>query len=133
MEKIGSGFWLPEIPYQVNKAKLIEKIAALVNSKQVTGISNIRDESNKLGIRIVIDIKRGESASVILNTLYKQTQLQIPFGIIFLSIHNGQPKVMGLKEMLTRFIDHRREVVLRRTIFELKKAKEKAHLLEGLK
>ena len=122
-----------EIPYQVNKAKLIEKIAYLVNNKQVTGISNIRDESNKLGIRIVIDIKRGESASIILNKLYKQTQLQVSFGIIFLSLHNGQPKVMGLKEMLTHFIDHRKEIVLRRTSFELRKAKEKAHLLEGLK
>ncbi|MCY4645182.1 MAG: DNA gyrase subunit A [Bacteriovoracales bacterium] len=122
-----------EIPYQVNKAKLIEKIAFLVNNKQITGISNIRDETNKLGIRIVIDIKRGESASVILNKLYKQTQFQVSFGIIFLSIHNGQPKVMGLKGMLTHFIDHRREIVLRRTAFELKKAKEKAHLLEGFK
>ena len=122
-----------EIPYQVNKARLIEKIAYLVNNKQITGISNIRDESNKLGLRIAIEIKRGESASVILNKLYKQTQLQISFGIIFLSIHNGQPKVMGLKEILSRFINHRREVVLRRTAFELRKAKEKAHLLEGLK
>ena len=122
-----------ELPYQVNKARLIEKVAALVNSKHITGISNIRDESNKLGIRVVIDIKRSENASVILNKLYKQTQLQVTFGIIFLSIHNGQPKVMGLKEILTCFIDHRREIILRRTVFELKKAKEKAHLLEGLK
>lgn len=122
-----------EIPYQVNKAKLIEKIAYLVNSKQIVEISSIRDESNKLGIRIVVDIKRGGVASIVLNRLYKQTQLQMSFGIIFLSIHNGQPKVMGLREMLVYFIDHRREVILRRTAFELRKAREKAHLLEGLK
>ena len=122
-----------ELPYQVNKAKLIEKIAYLVNNKQISGISNIRDESNKLGIRVVIDIKRGEAGLVVLNNLYKQTQLQVSFGIIFLSIHNGQPKVMGLKEILEHFIAHRREVILRRTGFELKKAQERAHLLEGLK
>ena len=122
-----------ELPYQVNKAKLIEKIAYLVNNKQISGISNIKDESNKLGIRVAIDIKRGESGLVVLNNLYKQTQLQVSFGIIFLSIHNGQPKVMGLKEILERFIAHRREVILRRTGFELKKARERAHLLEGLK
>ncbi len=124
---------ITEIPYQVNKAKLIEKVAYLVNNKDITGISNIRDESNRLGIRVVIDLKKGEIGSVILNRLYKQTQLQVSFGIIFLSIHNGQPKVMNLKEMLVCFIDHRREVVLRRTAFELRKAKEKAHILEGLK
>lgn len=122
-----------ELPYQVNKAKLIEKIASLVNNKDITGISNIRDESNRLGIRVVIEIKKNEMANVILNRLYKQTQLQISFGIIFLSIHNGQPKVMNIHEMLTSFIDHRREVVLRRTAYELRKAKERAHILEGLK
>ncbi len=122
-----------EIPYQVNKAKLIEKIAELVNDKQIEGISDIRDESNRLGIRIAIDLKKGEIASVIVNRLYKQTQLQTSFGIIFLSILNGAPKVMNIKEMLQAFLDHRREVVIRRTIFELKKAKERAHLLEGLK
>lgn len=124
---------ISEIPYQVNKAKLIERIAELANNKEIEGLSAIRDESNRLGIRVVIDIKRGESANVILNRLYKLTQMQVSFGIIFLSIHNGQPKVMNLKEMLQYFIDHRREVVVRRTAFELKKAKEKAHLLEGLK
>ena len=122
-----------ELPYQVNKAKLIEKIARLVNDKIITGISDIRDESNKLGIRVVIDIKRGESANVILNRLYKHTQLQVSFGIIFLSIKNGQPKVMNLKDQLQCFIDHRREVVIRRTRYLLKKAKAKAHILEGLK
>jgi len=124
---------ITEIPYQVNKSKLIEKIAELVNSKQLIGISDIRDESNRIGIRVCIDIKRGEIANVILNRLYKQTQLQTSFGIIFLSIRNGSPKVMDIKTQLKCFIDHRREVVIRRTIYDLKKAKEKAHLLEGLK
>lgn len=122
-----------ELPYQVNKAKLIEKIAELVNAKELTGISDIRDESNRLGIRVVLDLKKGEIGNVILNRLYKQTQMQVSFGIIFLSLHNGQPKVMNIKEQLQCFIDHRREVVVRRTTFELKKAKEKAHLLAGLK
>ncbi|MDP7321946.1 MAG: DNA gyrase subunit A [Bacteriovoracaceae bacterium] len=122
-----------EIPYQVNKAKLIEKIAKLASEKTITGITDIRDESNKLGIRIVIDIKRGEPANIILNKLFKMTQMQVSFGIIFLSIKNGQPKVMNLKEQLQCFIDHRREVVIRRTMYELKKAKARAHILEGLK
>lgn len=122
-----------EIPYQVNKAKLIEKIAKLASEKAIVGISDIRDESSKLGIRIVIDIKRGEPANIILNKLYKMTQMQVSFGIIFLSIKNGQPKVMNLKEQLQCFIDHRREVTIRRTMYELKKAKARAHILEGLK
>lgn len=122
-----------EIPYQVNKSKLIEKIAYLVNSKEITGISDIRDESNREGIRVVIDLKRGETANVIISRLYKNTQLQVSFGIIFLSISNGTPKILNLKEQLKAFIDHRREVVVRRTVFELKKAKERAHILEGLK
>ncbi|MCT4642463.1 MAG: DNA gyrase subunit A [Bacteriovoracaceae bacterium] len=124
---------ISEIPYQVNKAKLIEKIAKLASEKTIIGISDIRDESSKLGIRIVIDIKRGEPANIILNKLYKMTQMQVSFGIIFLSIKNGQPKVMNLKEQLQCFIDHRREVTIRRTMFELKKAKARAHILEGLK
>lgn len=122
-----------QIPYQVNKAKLIEKIAKLASDKVVTGISDIRDESSKLGIRIVIDIKRGEPANIILNKLFKMTQMQTSFGIIFLSIKNGQPKVMNIREQLQCFIDHRREVVIRRTMYELKKAKARAHILEGLK
>lgn len=122
-----------ELPYQVNKARLIEKIAELVNSKSITGISDIRDESSREGIRVCIDLKKGEIANVIINRLFKHTQLQVSFGIIFLSLKNGIPRVMNLKEMLECFIDHRREVVIRRTVFELKKAKEKAHLLEGLK
>ena len=124
---------ISELPYQVNKAKLIEKIAELVNGKSITGISDIRDESNRLGIRVCIDVKKGEISSVIVNRLFKHTQLQVSFGIIFLSISNGSPKVMNIKEQLQCFIDHRREVVIRRTVFELKKAKEKAHVLEGLK
>ncbi|MDC0255544.1 DNA gyrase subunit A [Bacteriovoracales bacterium] len=124
---------ISELPYQVNKAKLIEKIAELVNGKTITGISDIRDESNRLGIRVCVDVKKGEISSVIVNRLFKHTQLQVSFGIIFLSISNGSPKVMNIKEQLQCFIDHRREVVIRRTVFELKKAKEKAHILEGLK
>lgn len=122
-----------EIPYQVNKAKLIEKIASLANAKEIEGIADIRDESSKEGIRIVIDVKKNEPGNVILNKLYKMTQMQVSFGIIFLSIHNGQPKVMNLKEQLQFFIDHRREVIIRRTMYELKKAKARAHILEGLK
>lgn len=122
-----------EIPYQVNKARLIEKIADLVNDKVITGISDIRDESSREGIRVVIDLKKGEIANVIVNRLFKHTQMQVSFGIIFLSILNGSPKVMNLKEQLQAFIDHRREVVIRRTVYELKKAKERAHVLEGLK
>ena len=124
---------ITELPYQVNKARLIEKVADLVNQKTLTGISDIRDESSREGIRVCFDLKRGEIASVILNKLYKMTQLQTSFGIIFLSISNSSPKVMNLKEQLLAFIDHRREVVIRRTVYELKKAKEKAHILEGLK
>lgn len=124
---------ITELPYQVNKAKLIEKIAELVTDKAIEGISDIRDESSREGIRVVIDIKRGEQGAVILNRLYKQTQMQVSFGIIFLSIYNGQPKVMDLKEQLQCFIEHRREIVIRRTTYELKKAKERAHILEGLK
>lgn len=122
-----------EIPYQVNKAKLIEKIAKLASDKDINGISDIRDESSKLGIRIVIDIKRGEPANIVLNKLFKMTQMQTSFGIIFLSINNGQPKLLNLKEQLQAFVDHRKEVIIRRTMYELRKAKERAHILEGLK
>lgn len=124
---------ISELPYQVNKAKLIERIAELVNDKELVGISDIRDESSREGIRVVVELKKGEIGNVILNRLYKMTQMQVSFGIIFLSISNGQPKVMTLREQLQCFIDHRREIVVRRTIFELKKAKERAHILEGLK
>lgn len=124
---------ITELPYQVNKAKLIERIAELVNEKEITGISDLRDESSREGIRIVIDLKKGEIGTVIINKLYKATPLQTSFGIIFLSIVNGSPRILNLKEQLLFFIDHRREVVIRRTVYELKKAKERAHILEGLK
>ncbi|MGZ3788605.1 MAG: DNA gyrase subunit A [Bacteriovorax sp.] len=124
---------ITELPYQVNKAKLIERIAELVNEKEITGISDLRDESSREGIRVVIDLKKGEIATVIINKLYKATPLQTSFGIIFLSIVNGSPRILNLKEQLLFFIDHRREIVIRRTVYELKKAKERAHILEGLK
>ncbi len=122
-----------EIPYQVNKAKLIEKIADLVKEKKLEGISDLRDESDRTGMRIVIEIKRGESANIVLNRLYKLTQLQENFSINLLAIHHGQPKTFELRDMIWAFIEHRRDVVIRRTIFELKKAEARAHILEGLK
>jgi DNA gyrase subunit A len=123
-----------EIPYQVNKAKLIESIADLVRDKVIEGISDIRDESSREGMRIVIDLKRNENASVILNRLYKYTQMQVSFGIIMLALDNrNQPVTFDLKGMLQAFVDHRRDVVTKRCIFELKKAQDRAHILEGLK
>jgi DNA gyrase subunit A len=122
-----------EIPYQVNKAKLIERIAELVRDKEIEGISDLRDESDRDGMRIVIELKRGEVPEVILNNLYKHTQLQMGFGIIMLAIVGGRPKVMTLLEMIESFVDFRREVVRRRTEFELKKAEARYHILEGLK
>jgi DNA gyrase subunit A len=121
-----------EIPYQVNKARLIEKIAELVKEKKIEGISALRDESDKDGMRIVVEVKRNESAEVLLNHLYSQTQLQTVFGINIVALDNGQPKVFNLKQMLEAFILHRREVVTRRTVFELRKARDRAHILEGL-
>lgn len=123
-----------EIPYQVNKAKLIESIADLVRDKQIEGISDIRDESSREGMRIVIVLKRGENAGVILNRLYKFTQMQTSFGIIMLALDaKNQPVTFDLKGMLEAFVDHRRDVVTKRCIYELKKAQERAHILEGLK
>jgi len=122
-----------EIPFQVNKARLIEQIADLVRSKRVEGISDIRDESDREGMRIVLDLKRDEPAQPILNYLYKHTQMQDTFGVILLAIANNQPKVMTLREMLDAFLAHRKEVVYRRTAFDLKKAEQRAHILEGLK
>lgn len=123
-----------EIPYQVNKAKLIESIADMVREKQIEGISDIRDESSREGMRIVIVIKRGENASVILNRLYKFSQMQISFGIIMLALDaKNQPVTFDLKQMLEAFAEHRRDVVTKRCIFDLKKAQERAHILEGLK
>jgi len=121
-----------EIPYQVNKARLIEKIAELVKDKKIEGISGLRDESDKDGMRIVVEIKRGEVGEVVLNNLYAQTQMQCSFGINMVALTNGQPKLFNLKEMLECFILHRREVVTRRTVFELRKARDRAHILESL-
>jgi DNA gyrase subunit A len=121
-----------ELPYQVNKARLIEKIAELVRESKLEGISGLRDESDKDGMRVVIEIKRGENAEVILNNLYAHTQLQVVFGINMVALEDGQPKILNLKSLLKAFIRHRREVVTRRTIFDLNKAKERAHILEGL-
>jgi DNA gyrase subunit A len=123
---------ISEIPYQVNKAKLIERIAQLVKEKRLEGISDLRDESDREGIRVVVELKRGEVAEVILNTLYKLTPMQTTFGIIQLAIVDNQPKVMTLLELLGHFLDHRKTVIIRRTRFELRKAEERAHLLEGI-
>jgi DNA gyrase subunit A len=121
-----------ELPYQVNKKSLIEKIAELVNEKKIEGISDIRDESDKSGMRIVIELKRGEVGEVMLNNLYKQTQLQDTFGMNMVALVDGQPRLLNLKQMLECFLSHRREVVTRRTVFELRKARERGHILEGL-
>lgn len=121
-----------EIPYQVNKARLIEKIAELVRDKKIEGISELRDESDKDGMRIVIELKRGEVAEVVLNNLYSQTQLECVFGINMVALTGGQPRVLNLKQILEAFVRHRKEVVTRRTVFELRKARERAHILEGL-
>src|SRR5208283_2484751 len=129
----GESIIITELPYQVNKARLIEKIAELVREKRIEGVSDIRDESDRDGIRIVLELKRGEVHQVILNNLYKHTQMESTFGIIMLSIVNGKPEILNLKAMLDHFLKHRRAVVLRRTAFELRKAEEKAHILEGLK
>jgi len=122
-----------ELPYQVNKARLVEKIAELVREKRLEGISDLRDESDREGIRVVLELKKGTMAQVVLNTLYKNTQLQDTFGIIMLALVNQQPKVLNLKEMLHHFVMFRKEVVTRRTEFDLKKAQEKEHIYEGLK
>ncbi|MSQ64503.1 MAG: DNA gyrase subunit A, partial [Betaproteobacteria bacterium] len=121
-----------ELPYQVNKKALLERIAEQVTEKRLEGISDIRDESDKQGIRVVIELKRGEIAEVVLNNLYKQTQLQDTFGMNMVALVDNQPRVLNLKELLEAFISHRREVVTRRTVFELKKARERGHVLEGL-
>src|SRR5512141_829467 len=121
-----------EIPYQVNKAKLVERIAELVNEKKIEGIADLRDESDRDGIRMVVELKRGENAQVILNQLYALTPMQSTFGIIFLAIVDNQPRVLPLPDLLRHFIDHRKSVVIRRTQFDLKKAEERAHLLRGL-
>lgn len=124
---------ISEIPYQVNKAKLVEDIAELVNEKKVEGVSDIRDESNREGIRVVIELKRGEEPELILNHLYKHTNLQTSFGVIMLALVENKPRVLNLKEMLSLFLNHRFEVITNRTKFELKKAEDRLHILEGLR
>jgi len=120
-----------ELPYQVNKARLIEKIADLVREKRIEGISELRDESDKDGMRIFIELRRGEISDVVLNNLYKQTSLQTVFGVNLVALHEGQPKLLNLKQILEAFLSHRREVVTRRTIYDLRKARDRAHVLEG--
>ncbi len=122
-----------EIPYQVNKAKLIEKIAYLVRDKKITGIQEVRDESDREGMRIVIELKRDAVAQVVLNQLYKHTPMETSFGIIMLAIVHGRPELLNLKELLSHFLDHRKTVIIRRTTYDLRKAEERAHILEGLK
>lgn len=129
----GENIIITELPYQVNKARLIEKIAELVRDKRIEGLSELRDESDRDGIRVVLELKRGEVAQVVLNNLYKHTQMESTFGIIMLALVGGQPRILGLKKLLNHFIQHRRDVVIRRSRFELKKAEERAHILEGLK
>ncbi|AWL04062.1 DNA gyrase subunit A [Massilia oculi] len=123
---------IDELPYQVNKKSLLERIAENVRDKKLEGISDIRDESDKSGMRVVIELKRGEVPEVVLNNLYKQTQLQDTFGMNMVALVNGQPKLLNLKQMLECFLSHRREVVTRRTVFELRKARDRGHMLEGL-
>ncbi|MBP6763996.1 MAG: DNA gyrase subunit A [Rubrivivax sp.] len=135
-EDIGKGerqaIIVDEIPYQVNKKTLLERMAELVHEKKIEGISHIQDESDKSGMRVVIELKRGEVPEVVLNNLYKQTQLQDTFGINMVALIDGQPKLCNLKQLIEVFLDHRREVVTRRTVYELKKARERGHVLEGL-
>ncbi|HMR72084.1 MAG TPA: DNA gyrase subunit A, partial [Rubrivivax sp.] len=121
-----------EIPYQVNKKTLLERIAELVNDKKIDGISHIQDESDKSGMRVVIELKRGEVPEVVLNNLYKQTQLQDTFGMNMVALVDGQPRLCNLRQLIEIFLEHRREVVTRRTVFELRKARERGHVLEGL-
>ncbi len=124
---------ISEMPYQVNKARLIEKIAELVQQKKLEGISDIRDESDREGVRVVIDLKKDEVSRVVLNNLYKMTQMQVTFGCIFLSIVQGQPQILNLKKLLEHFLEFRKEVITRRILFELNRAEKRAHILEGLK
>jgi DNA gyrase subunit A len=134
MDKAGGrqALIVDELPYQVNKKTFVEKIAELVNEKKIEGISDLRDESDKSGMRVVIELKRGEVPEVVLNNLYKQTQLQDTFGMNMVAIMDGQPRLLNLKQMLEAFLRHRREVITRRTVFELKKARARGHVLEGL-
>ena len=124
---------IDELPFQVNKSRLIENIAQLVRDKHIEGISEIRDESDREGMRVVIELKRDAMSEIVLNNLFKQTQMQVTFGIIMLAINNKEPKVFNLMELFDIFLKHRKTVVIRRTIFELEKARARAHILEGLK
>ena len=124
---------IDELPYQVNKARLIENVANLVKDKLIDGVSEIRDESDRDGMRVVIELKKDAMSEIILNNLFKQTAMQVTFGIIMLSIVNQEPKILGLKDILNYFINHRKTIIIRRTIFDLEKAKARAHILEGLK
>ena len=123
---------IDELPYQVNKANLLIRIGELVRDKKIEGISDLRDESDKSGMRVVIELRRGEVPEVVLNNLYKETQMQDTFGMNMVALLDGQPRLLNLKQMLDAFLRHRREVVTRRTVFELKKARERGHVLEGL-
>lgn len=136
IEKMNNGkmrVMITELPYQVNKAKLVEKIAELVRDKKIDGITDLRDESDRTGMRIVIELRRDVNAQIILNQLYKQTQLQDTFGVIMLAITEGVPKVLNLREVLSCYLDHQKEVIVRRTRYDLKKAEERLHIVEGLK
>jgi DNA gyrase subunit A len=136
IEKVGQNrerIIISEIPFMVNKTKLLERIADLVKERKVEGVADIRDESDRDGMRIAVDVKREGNALVIMNRLYKYTQMEVSFGIIFLAIVKGRPQVLNLKEMLVLFVEHRREIIVRRTIYDLRKAEERAHILEGLK
>ncbi len=124
---------ISELPYQINKAKLIEKIATLVKNRQIEGIRYVRDESDREGMRIAIGLKKDQVAEVLINQLFRQTQMETSFGIIFLAVVDGRPMILNLKEILEHFVLHRKEIIIRRTIFDLKKAEERAHILEGLK
>jgi DNA gyrase subunit A len=135
IEKVGQNrerIIISEIPFMVNKTKLLERIAELVKEKKVEGVADIRDESDRDGMRVAVDVKREGNALVIMNRLYKYTQMEVSFGIIFLAIVKGRPQVLNLKEMLVLFVEHRREIIVRRTIYDLRKAEERAHILEGL-
>src|SRR5204862_5046579 len=120
------------IPYMTNKARLLEKISELVRDKRIDGIADLRDESDREGIRVVVELKKGEVPEIVLNNLFRNTQMQTTFGIIFLAIVNNKPEVMDLPTILRHFVEHRKEIVVRRTRYELRKAEERAHILEGL-
>jgi len=136
VEEIGKGerqaIIIDELPYQVNKAQLLIKIGELVREKRVEGIADLRNESDKKGMRLVIELKRGEVAEIVLNNLYKLTQMQETFGMNMVALVDNQPRVLNIKQFLDAFLRHRREVVTRRTVFELRKARERGHVLEGL-